>query len=178
MDLINKYLTEKTYDFSIKKDEEGWYLKPQMMGHKWNAPIVDSLEDLLNTYNKSVLQKWIIKIVYGTPEEINNKTDWHFFNNITKKDLASLQYVLRRVDKAKSEGMYNLLWWLYRKSGLLKSRLTWALELLAYKHDYDNYLKGYSSGVGFYGLKGDQAKERFDRYHQGLLSRQDLEKAP
>jgi hypothetical protein len=179
MDLIDKYLGEAKipkvkgkgkYNFGIKNDPEGWYQKPEMMGHRWAKESLDRLENVLNTYSKTKLQKWIIDVVFGTPSEINKtKHEWHYFaNNITKKDVANLQFALRRVDSSVKDGMYALLSSIEKKSGMLKSRLNWALETLAYKYDKDNYLKWYMTAYGMLGMEPKEAMDRFERYHKGI----------
>jgi hypothetical protein len=193
MELIDKYLGEarkkKTvkkkpiprvkgkgkYFFGIKSNPKGWYQKPEMMGHRWSAETLDSLEQVLNTYSKSKAQKWLIDTVYGTPadlKKIDGENSWHYFNNITKKDIANLQFVLRKVDSMKSD-YAALLSMINRKSGMLKDRLTWALEYLAYKHDRERYLEQYKKDFGLYGLQPDEAEERFEKYHKNLFKKID-----
>ncbi len=167
---IPKVKGKGRYHFGIKMNPDGWYQKPAMMGHRWAAETVDSLEQVLNTYSKSKMQKWIIDTVYGTPadlKKIDGENSWHYFNNITKKDIAILQYVLRRVDSMKKD-YAALLRMVDKKSGMLKDRLTWALEVLAYKHDKEAYMKDYIRAYGFYGMEPEEAKDRFERYHKGI----------
>jgi hypothetical protein len=188
MNLMDKYIGEAKkkkpipkvkgkgkYNFGIKNNPDGWYQNPSMMGHRWSAETLDALEVVLNTYSKSKMQKWIINNVYGTPadlKKIDGENSWHYFNNITKKDIATLQFVLRKVDSMKKD--YNaLLSNVSRKTGMLKSRLIWALEILAYKHDRERYLDSYIRTFGFYGLPRDEAEERFERYHKGIAKKID-----
>ena len=179
MNLVEKYLGEAIpkvkggkgrYQFGIKSDPNEWYQKPEMMGHRWAIETLDKLESVLNTYSKSALQKWFIDKVFGTPQKLQReKQSWHYFaNNVTKKDIANIQYVLRRLDQAKKQGIYALLTNIDRKSSMAKSRMTWALEVLAYENDYDNYLKGYINTFGFYGMEPEEAKKRFEKYHKGI----------
>lgn len=195
MSLIDKYIGEAKkksgaiprvkggkgrYHFGIKFDPNGWYQKPEMAGHNWAKESLDALENVINTYSKTALQKWVIEFAYGTPQEMKKeKQSWHFFaNNVTKKDIATLQFVLRRVDKAKKGGMYALKSNVDRKSSLLKDRLTWALELLSYKHDKEAYLKGYIQAYGFYGMEPKEAQERFEKYHDGIRKKAGVTKIP
>lgn len=188
MEILEKYLGEAKkkksttipkmkgkgkYHFGIKNDPDGWYNKPEMMGHRWSAETLDALEAVLNTYSKSKMQKWIIDNVYGTPKDLAKiEYSWHYFNNVTKKDIAILQFVLRRVDKMKKE-YANLLYKVENKSGMLKSRLNWALEILAYKYDKEKYLDYYIRSFGYYGMARDEAKDRFERYHKGIAKKID-----
>lgn len=172
---IPKMKGKGKYHFGIKNDPDGWYHKPEMMGHRWSAETVDALEVVLNTYSKSKMQKWVIDNVYGTPKDllkIKGENSWHYFNNITKKDIAILQWVLRRVDKMKKD-YASLLYQFQNKSGLLKSRLDWALELLAYKYDNEAYLDSYIRTYGFYGMEREEARDRFERYHKGISKKID-----
>ena len=172
---IPKVKGKGKYNFGIKYDPEGWYQKPEMMGHRWARESLDSLEAVMNTYSKSKLQKYVLDNVFGTPAKISKeKNDWHYFaNHITKKDIANLQFVLRRIDSSIKGGMYSLLRSIEKKSSMLKSRLNWVLEVLEYKHDYEVYLKNYIAQYGLLGLAHEEAKERFERYHKGIKKKVD-----
>lgn len=172
---IPKVKGKGKYHFGIKKDPEGWYQQPKMMGHRWSKETVDALEKVLNTYSKSKQQKWIINSVYGSPQDvakIDGENSWHYFNNITKKDIAILQFVLRKADSMKSD-YAALLRNVGSKTGMLKNRLTWALEVLAYKHDKEAYLQDYIKNFGFYGMDKEEAEDRFERYHKGIMKKID-----
>ena len=184
--LVEKYLGEKRkapkkktipkvkgkgkYNFGIKKDPDGWYHKPEMMGHRWSRETVDALENVLNTYSKSKIQKWIIDNVYGTPADLAKIDSWHYFNNIAKKDIAILQFVLRKADTMKKD-YASLLGNVEKKTGMLKNRLIWALEVLAYKHDRERYLESYIRAFSLYGLERKDSEERFERYHKGIAKK-------
>jgi hypothetical protein len=60
-----------------------------------------------------------------------------------------------------------------KKSGMLKNRLSWALEVLAYKHDKEAYLKDYIRAFGFMGMPAEEARDRFERYHKGIMKKID-----
>lgn len=188
---FKKYLTEAKrksipkvkgkgkYNFAIKFVPDGWYQNPKMAGHSWAKETVDKLEEVLNTYSKSKLQKWVLDNVYGTPQQMardkywKSEDSWHFFNQTTKKDIANLQYTLRRIDSSKKEGMSALLYRVQDKTGVLKNRLIWALEILAYKYDKENYLKWYMREFGLLGMQPDEAMDRFERYHKGISKKID-----
>ena len=172
---IPKVKGKGKYHFGIKMNPDGWYQKPGMMGHHWSIETVDALEKVLNTYSKSKMQKWVITAVYGTPadlKKIDGENSWHYFNNITKKDIATLQFVLRKVDSMKTD-YAALLRNINKKGGYLKDRLTWALEILAYRHDKEKYLQDYIKAFGLYGLQPEEAKERFEKYHKGISKKID-----
>lgn len=172
---IPKVKGKGKYSFGIKNDPEGWYQKPKMMGHRWSKETVDSLEKVLNTYSKSKQQKWIIGSVYGTPQDlkkIDGENSWHYFNNIAKKDIAILQFVLRKADSMKAD-YAALLRNVEKKTGMLKNRLIWALEILAYKHDREAYLKDYMRAFGLYGMEPEEAEKRFEKYHAGISKKID-----
>ena len=60
-----------------------------------------------------------------------------------------------------------------RSGGYLKDRLTWALEILAYRYDKEKYLQDYIKAFGLYGLQPEEAKERFEKYHKGISKKID-----
>ena len=93
----------KKYSFSVKSDPNDWYQKPEMMGHRWAIESLDRVEEIINTYSKTKLQKWVISQVWGTPEELKKeKYTWNTFaTHYTKKDAMLLQFTLRRLDKYK-----------------------------------------------------------------------------
>jgi len=167
----------KKYSFGIKSDPNDWYQKPEMMGHRWAIESLDRVEEIMNTYSKSKLQKWVIAQVWGTPEEIKKiglkKTEytWHTFaTNYTKKDAMLLQYTLRRVDKYK-KNMSDLMYDISNKTGTLKTRLLWALEHLSYVLDKERYKEQYIRDMGWYGLKPGEADKRFEEYHKRQITK-------
>ena len=112
----------KKYSFGIKDDPKGWYQNPGMMGEVWAKESLDRVEEIINTYSKTKLQKWVIEQIWGTPAEVKKaKHSWHrFATHYTKKDAMLLQYVLRRVDKYKNN-MASLLYDVYHKQGIMKA---------------------------------------------------------
>ncbi len=157
----------KKYSFAIKNDPDDWYQKPEMMGHRWAIESLDKVEEIINTYSKTKLQKWVISQVWGTPEELKKtKYTWHTFaTNYTKKDAMLLQFTLRRVDKYK-KNMADLLNDVSNKTGVLKSELIWALEHLSYTLDKEKYKEQYIRSMGWYGMSPEDADKRFEEYHK------------
>jgi hypothetical protein len=161
---LEKYLTEAKINFKVKKDKEGFYNNPGMVGHNLAKETVDTLETLFNKVVKTKKQKILMNLLVDFEE-----TDWHYFYNKTKKDIQMYSYILRRVDK---QSPYELLLWYNNKSGMWKDKLAHILEYLSYMSaDKEEYLKRYSSNLGFYGMASDEAKERFEGYHKLLLKK-------
>ena len=157
----------KKYSFSVKSDPNDWYQKPEMMGHRWAIESLDRVEEIINTYSKTKLQKWVISQVWGTPEEIKKeKYTWNTFStHYTKKDAMLLQFTLRRLDKYK-KNMSDLLYDISNKTGVMKNELIWALEHLSYKLDTEKYKEQYIRDMGWYGMTPEDADKRFETYHK------------
>lgn len=163
---LKRHLSEAKINFKVKKDKEGFYNNPGMVGHNLAKETVDSMETLFNKVVKTKKQKLLMNLLVDFEE-----TDWHYFYNKTKKDIQMYSYILRRIDK---ESPFKLLLWHNNKAGMMKSILTHILEYLSYMSaDKEEYLERYSRNVGFYGLQSDEAKTRFEEYHKLLLKKYD-----
>ena len=163
----------KKYSFAVKSDPNDWYMKPEMMGHRWAIESLDRVEEIINTYSKSKLQKWLITQVWGTPQELksNKEWTWHTFSTFyTKKDAMLLQFTLRKLDKYK-KNMSDLLHDVANKTGVLKNKLIWSLEHLSYVLDREKYKEQYIKDMGWYGMDQKDADERFEEYHKRQLSK-------
>ena len=149
--------------FDVKKDANGFYRKPGMMGHRWAAETVDAFTALVTKVVKTKAQR---KLVLALIEFDN--MDWRYFAAITKKDVQALSYVLRRLGRVSA---YSLLLWHNGRSGVLKSHLTHILEYMAYAGpNRDTYEADYVASRRFFGMSESDAKARFVSYHQKRLS--------
>ena len=133
-----------------------WYKTPEMMGHRWAIEMVDKIGEVVSKFGRTPKQKAVIKIISPI-----DSTDWHAFaNQFTKKDLSRLQYVLRRIDK---EG--NKLELLrHDKGGMIKDRLVWLLEYLAWKEDPKEFGKYYASPLVSFGMAPEDALRKSGEY--------------
>lgn len=156
---LQNYINEK-YSFKVRKDKTSFYNDPKMVGHNMAKDTVDSIESLLNKVVKDKKQKIVADILFDFDAD-----NWHYFHNITKKDVKIYSYVLRRIHK---ESPFKLLLWLNKTQSMLKNKLTHVIEYLSFIEDREPYLKYYAKSYGFFGLDYKQAEERFVKYHVGL----------
>lgn len=161
IDILIEASKPEEFNFSVKKKKGSFYNEPDMVGHQIAKERVDQLDLLVEKLSKTRKQKILLDLL------INFKsTDWHYFNNITKKDIQTYSYILRRIDKKSPLELYL---WHEKRSGVLKDRLTHILEYLSYmSKDKNRYMKYYIEGFKFYGLPEKEAKKRFEKYHKGL----------
>jgi len=165
---VTKFLNEKSYLYSnLKKDPKSFLRDPQMAGHTWAIETVDAIERLANKYNSHKLQRFILDNVFDF--SVAGDTGFHYFlNQYSKKYLSQIQYVLRHIAKEKP---IQLLMWLENKPGVLKDELNWCLEYLAYKQNYDDYLRYYQQTMGFFGMSKEDSEARLNRYIGNLKSK-------
>lgn len=155
MDLIDKYLTETKLAFKAAKETE-WYKEGGMMGFVWAKETLQELEKVINKYNNTKFQKFIIA------NSIKIDTDdWHYFSNTSKKDVRLLTYVLKH---SYDTTEMNLYYWYQKNSSMLKDDTLRALEYAAYKAEPEQFLKDYSRTLGFYGMSPEDAKKRLESY--------------
>ena len=67
--------------------------------------------------------------------------------------------------------MSDLLYDISNKTGVMKTRLIWALEHLSYSLDKEKYKEQYIRNMGLYGLKPDEADKRFEDYHKRQVTK-------
>lgn len=153
---LKQYINEK-YSFELKKNKTSFYNDPKMLGHHMAKDTIDSIELLLNKVVKDKKQKIITDFLFDFKSD-----DWHYFNNITKKDVKIYSYILRRINK---ESPFKLLLWLNKNQSFIKNKLTHIVEYLAYLKDREPYLKYYAKSYGFFGLDYEKAEKMFVNYH-------------
>ena len=141
-----------------KKDEKSFYNNPnEMLGYRWAKENLEQLEKVVNRYDETDFQHYIIANTIDF-----NATDWNYFlNSFSKKYIAHLQFVLRNSTKYSA---LQLLIWRADKGGYLKEPLDWALEYSAWKHDNEKFGVWYAKMMGFYGLPEEEAKLRLEKY--------------
>lgn len=140
-----------------------WFNNPIALGHTWAKDTVKLAQSLFNKFKKDKSKQLLFKKLVQTDSQ-----EWHYWSQLTKKYLASISYVLRRIGKVP---YLDLLYWLYHQEGLLKSQLTWYLEIKCYQKETKEYLKSYSKDFGSLGLSKKDAQERFNNYHLKLISK-------
>ena len=144
-----------------------WFTDPKMVGHRWAIENLDALEAVINKVGQTgTLAKWVASKAVDEDSD-----DWHYFASVwSKKSMARLQYVLKRVDAAKSN-MMPLYLWLERNSPMLKERLTHVMEILVYKYDRTNRELDYARNLGLYGMGAEEAVDRLARYVEKMESK-------
>jgi len=157
---MNKYkfidlIKEDNFSFKkIHNDKKSFYNKPGMVGETMAKNMVDAVEALATKYRKSKMQKWLFDEIFDE----NENYDWHkFVTHYSKKDLSRLRYALIRIDKMKP---INLLYDIYDRSSMLKDKLMWSLEYLAYKNNREEFEKLYASENSRYGLSVEESNKR------------------
>jgi len=166
--------SQKEYSFSnIKNDPNSFYNKPKMRGHYWAIEKLDMMEQVANKYGKTDLQRWLLDYVWRFDIDDRDDNAWHYFENrITKKHISLMRQTLRAVDKSKEDGtMDDLRIKIMDKQGMLKDRLTWSMELLAWEHDRDDYIRSYQRDMAYLGMKPAESRERLGRYIDSLRIR-------
>ena len=149
-----------TFD-KLKKDKKSWYNDPQMAGHHWAKNTVDDIEIQLEKIIKTKIQKDFANVMFDY-----SSTDWHYFNQTSKKERRLTFYILRRVGK---KPYLELLYWLNKNEGMMKSHLTHILEYLSYKFNHDDYLKYYAPGFMSLGMDKKNTIDKYKKYHKDLL---------
>ncbi len=97
---LQNYINEK-YSFKIRKDKTSFYNDPKMVGHNMAKDTVDSIESLLNKVIKDKKQKIVADILFDLDAD-----NWHYFHNITKKDVKIYSYkYLPRKPRGLASGM-------------------------------------------------------------------------
>jgi hypothetical protein len=145
----------------LNVESSDWFVKPEMLGHTWASQTVALVKELVKKYGKTKLQKEILDFCFSL-----DNTDWHYWaNNISKKYIGQVRYVLRRAGKTSWTG---LLYHLNATSGLLKDNLTWYLELQAYRFEFNEYWQSYKVGFRLLGLSERDCLQRYVEYHNRL----------
>ena len=155
-------------NFFPKAKQSDWYRNPQMAGHRWAKEAVDHANQVLNKWAKTHVQRKFARSV------IVDSDSWHCWNlDQSKSYVNHVRYAVRRIEKALTVdgGVTALLSHYNAKSGVLKTNLTHALEILAYENDRDTYFESYHRTFGFYGLTREESLERFTQYHQTKMWR-------
>jgi len=151
----------------LKVESESWFVKPEMMGHKWAAEQVALVKELVNKYTRKA-QKEVLDWAFDL-----ECTDWHYWNNVvSKKYVAQVRYVLRRVGKAE---WLSLLWHHYATSGCLKDSLTRYLELQSYRMQPADYFDSYKVVYMGLGMTEDDCRQRFTEYHEKLANKMEFD---
>ena len=147
----------------VKKQE--WWNKPGMMGHISARKQVEKVEEVIEKYVKTDLQ-WAVANKVFPQSRIDDSAWW----NTTDKEIAQFRYVIKRIHK---ETAYQLLWYLQKNTGYLKTELMRIMEVLAFievqNTKQDVYLINYVKDRMFYGVTKEDATSRFFSYHFGLL---------
>ena len=144
------------FKFDVQDDSKSFYNDPKMLGHHWAAETLNSIISLFKVV-KTKKQKTLALALVD-----QDATSWHYFNNITNKEVKQWSYVLRRIDCTQP---LDLLIWLQNKSGCLKNKLHHILESMSYKHNQTAYLDHYAKNRRFFGMDRQEAEERFHSYH-------------
>lgn len=150
---LRDYLTEAISMAAFNAD---WYKNPEMTGHHWAIEMVDKIKAVIDKNGRTKNQRAVIKMIAPI-----DSTDWHTFSvQYSKKALARLQYVLRRIDK-KGNKMELLR---HDKSGMLKDHLVWLLEYLAWKEEPERFYEYYARVYQFYGMSSEDAMKKAEDY--------------
>ena len=154
-----------------KTRKSEWFTKPTMVGEIRSRKTVATAEAIITKYAKTKRTKALAKYV------VRDIPEWHYWNNISKKELNMLRFVLRRLDKAFSEkgGLTRLLAMYQNRTGCLKGHLDWVLEHLAYTHDKSARVKDYARNMGFWGMTKKEAMDRLTEYHVNLVKKHEVE---
>ena len=155
-----------------KTRKSEWFTNPTMCGEIWSQETVATAEAIITKYAKTKRTKALANYV------IRDIPEWHYWNNISKKELNMLRFVLRRLDKAFSEkgGLTRLLAMYQNRTGCLKGHLDWVLEHLAYTFDKSARVKDYTRNMGFWGMNKKEATNRLTEYQKNLVQKHDVEK--
>lgn len=140
----------------IKKDRNSFYNKPEMSGHYWAKDMLDLANTIVKDprLNKTKIQKYIIANSFSFDKGL----DWHYFvNRLDKKYIAHVKHMLKRLNR---QNVLNELRWLTQRTGMLRTPLEKALNVLAYHLDQANYLAHKEEGYRWYGLKEADAIKR------------------
>lgn len=134
--------------------KQQWYQKGGMLGYQWGKERLDELENILNDsrLRKTKIQKFILNNTLNFSE-----TDWHYFNNMSNKDVQLLKHALKKVGK---DNVVSELDWIETRSGLLRTPLTKVLHVLAYKLQPEKYLTQQAKVYKFYGMEDEKARQR------------------
>ena len=154
-----------------KTRKSEWFANPTMCGHIWSQEIVANAEAIITKCAKTKRTKALANYV------IRDIPDWHYWNDISKKHLNMLRFVLRRLEKAFSEkgGLTRLLAMYQNRTGCLKCPLDWSLEHLAYTYDKPARVKDYTRNMGFFGMTKKEATDRLTEYHKNLVKKYEVE---
>jgi len=140
----------------IKKDKKSFYNKRSMIGHTLASEMLDIANAIVKDpkLNKTKLQKYIIANSF----RFDKKVDWHYFaNQLTDKYVAQVKHMLKRLTK---QNVLSELHWLGLRTGMLRTPLEKALNVLAYKLDKKNYIDSTVKTYQWYGMKEKAAAER------------------
>lgn len=149
--------------FEAQYRPDSFYNDPKMAGHFWAAETLDSIVLLLAKVAKTKKQRALAEALVD-----RSATSWHYFNNISAKEISQWSYVLRRIDKVQP---LDLLKWLNNKPGCLKVHLHHILEALSYKHQQSAYMEHYVSVFKCLGMDAEMATERFHKYHKRIAEK-------
>ena len=147
-----------------KKQE--WYKKGGMTGYVWSKETLLKAEKSLKDpkLKKTKIQKYLLKNSLDL-----SAVDWHYFNNMTNKDIQLLKHALKKVNK---NNVVSELHWIESRSGMLRTPLTRAMHVLAYKLQPEKYIAGQARIYKSYGMDEGQGKERaksiVENFEKGL----------
>ena len=140
----------------IKRDKKSFYKDRSMMGFIWATEMLDKVNAIVKDpkLNKTKLQKYIIANSF----RFDKKVDWHYFaNQLTDKYVAQVKHMLKRLTK---QNVLSELHWLGLRTGMLRTPLEKALNVLAYKLDKKNYIDSTVKTYQWYGMKEKASAER------------------
>jgi hypothetical protein len=152
-DKIAKQLTALRYEFAkLKNDQNSWYNKPEMAGHSWAKETVIEIERIVNKYGSKQTQQLIIGKVFDFGND-----DWHYFNNMGKKYLGNVLFVLKNLD---AFGPLKTLMILQRRSGMWREDIEKILHVMAYDADPQKYIQEYGNQYGWMGMAKEEGEAR------------------
>lgn len=82
---------------------------------------------------------------------------WHVFRRFSQKDVSLIQYALRRIDKKEYNHLRIII---ANKGAMVKEKLDWSLEYLAYKYEKEEFEEDYAKNIGAFGMKDSKANKR------------------
>jgi hypothetical protein len=123
-----------------------------MLGHEWAKWGVDEIERVANKYSASQQQRLIVDKVFNFDVE-----DWHYFNMMSKKNVANILFVLKNLG---SYGALKTLNALQRRSGMWREDIEKILQVMAYDESPEEYISQNASTYTSYGMKQEDAEAR------------------
>ena len=145
----------------LNVESEAWFLKPEMVGHNLAKEQVQLVKSFFRKWAKTKAAKELFRTMFNL-----ESTDWHYWcMHVTKKDLNHFRYVSRRLGK---QSFLTLLHWHNTASGVLKSSLTWFLEVKAFQEDKEPYYRYYRGPFVGLGMSDADCRQRFESYHEKM----------